>query len=79
MWGVQRAQSLGSGFQRRHHRGSQRDIILRPAEATLLSRATPQMKSPFLSAASHSDNSKDRRLRILQKAEKSFYPNQQAG
>ena len=51
----------------------------RPAAATLLSRATPQMKSPFLSAASHSDNSKDRRLRILQKAEKSFYPNQQAG
>ena len=60
----------------RHHRGSQRDI--KPAAATLLSLATPQMKSPFLSAVSHSDNSKDRKLRIWQRAEKSFYPSPQA-
>ena len=45
----------------RHHRGSQRDIIPHPAAATLLSHVTPQMKSPFLSAASHSGNSEDRR------------------
>ena len=41
----------------RHHRGSQRDI--KPPSRR--SVATPQMKSPFLSAASHSDNSEDRR------------------
>ena len=46
----------------------------RPAAATLLSRATPQMKSPFLSAASHSDSSEDMISHIWQTAEKSFYP-----
>ena len=46
----------------------------RPAAATLLSRATLQMKSPFLSAASHSDSSEDMISHIWQTAEKSFYP-----
>ena len=57
-----------------HHRRSQRYILPRPAAATLLSRATPQMKSPFLSAASHSDSSEDMISHIWQTAEKSFYP-----
>ena len=46
----------------------------RPAAATLLSRATLQMKSPFLSTASHSDSSEDMISHIWQTAEKSFYP-----
>ena len=39
----------------------------------------PPASQIFPSAYSHSDNSKDRSLRILQKAEKSFYPNPRAG